>query len=44
VQNFKPRKNWLWMCIWIFSITLSHFERITWIFAYDKCHNHFWEK
>ncbi len=32
------------MCIWIFSITLSHFERITWIFVYDKCQNHFWKK
>jgi hypothetical protein len=37
VQNFKPKK------MWMFSITLSHFERTTWIFVYDGCHNHFWK-
>ncbi len=25
------------MCIWMFSITVSHFEKITWIFVYDGC-------
>jgi hypothetical protein len=30
--------------IWMFSITVSHFERITWIFVYDGCHNQFWKK
>ncbi len=49
VQNFKPnlkikKKTDYEMCIWIVSITLSHFERITWIFVYDECHNHFWKK
>jgi hypothetical protein len=28
------------MCIGMFLITLSHFERITWIFAYDGWHNY----
>jgi hypothetical protein len=32
------------MCIWMFSITWLHFERITWIFVYDVWHNHFWKK
>ncbi len=27
------------MCIWMFSIRRSHFEKITWIFVYDGCHN-----
>jgi len=31
-------------CIWMFSITLSHFEKITWIFAYGGCHNQFLRK
>jgi len=45
VQNFKPQKKPSRdMCIWVFSITMSHFERITWIFAYDRCHNYFWIK
>jgi hypothetical protein len=30
--------------MWMFSIILSHFERIMWIFVYDGCHNHFWKK
>jgi hypothetical protein len=25
------------MCIWMFSIKLSHFERTTWILVYDGC-------
>jgi hypothetical protein len=30
VQNFKPKtKDLHGMCIWMFSITLSHFEKIT---------------
>jgi hypothetical protein len=28
----------------MFSITLSHFEKITYIFAYDGCHNYFSKK
>jgi hypothetical protein len=36
VKIFKPKKKkkktYYDMCNWIFSITLSHFERITWIF------------
>jgi hypothetical protein len=32
------------MCIWMYSITLSHFARITWIFEYNECHNHVWKK
>ncbi len=44
VQIFKPKKKRSRdMCIWVFSITLSHFERITWIFTYDGCHNYFWK-
>jgi hypothetical protein len=47
VHIFKPKKKEKKtshdMCIWMFSITLSHFERITWIFAYDGCHNYFFE-
>jgi hypothetical protein len=45
VQNFKQRnKSGHDMCIWMFWITCSHFETITWIFVYDGCHNHFWKK
>jgi hypothetical protein len=44
ISNQKKKKTDYEMCIWIFSITLSHFERITWIFVYDECHNHFWKK
>jgi len=44
VQIFRPKKKKkppYRMCIWMFSITLSRFERVTWIFAHDGCHNHF---
>jgi hypothetical protein len=45
VQIFKQNKKISHhMHIWIFSITSSHFERITWIFVYDECHNHFLKK
>jgi len=36
LQNFKTKKKKKTchdMCIWMFSITLLHFERMTWIFA-----------
>jgi hypothetical protein len=32
------------MKIWMFPITLSHFEKIAWIFLYDGCINHFWRR
>jgi hypothetical protein len=48
VQKFKPKKKrkktCYDMCIWMFLITLSHFERIIWIFAYDGHLNHFWRR
>jgi hypothetical protein len=45
VQNSKPKKNLgCGMCIWMFSIIWSHFERIKWNLPYEGCHNHFWKK
>jgi hypothetical protein len=54
VQKFRAKKKKrlvvACMCIWMFSIALSHFERITLTFVYDGydgydgCHNHFWRK
>jgi hypothetical protein len=40
-QREKTRRD---KCIWMFSITLSHFEKITWIFAYMiGAITNFWE-
>jgi len=41
----KKKKRLITTCVFeCFSITLSHFGKSTWIFAYDVCHNHFWRK
>jgi hypothetical protein len=44
VQNFRPKKKkkkkkLLIACV--FECFQSHFERVTWIFAHEGCHNHF---
>jgi hypothetical protein len=39
------KKRFFMTCVFeMFWITWSHFERITYIFAYDGCNNHFWRK
>ncbi len=40
----NKRKSGHDMCIWMFSIRRLHFERITWIFVYDGCHNQLLDK
>jgi hypothetical protein len=44
MQNFKPQKKKLIMtCAFECFHSPCHIsKRITWVFAYDGCHNHFW--
>jgi hypothetical protein len=44
VQNFKDKEKDSSWHMYLNVFTLSHFEKITWIFAYDGCHNYFWTK
>jgi hypothetical protein len=37
----NQKKTYSDMCIWMFSIMLSHFEIITWFFVYDSAFDHF---
>jgi hypothetical protein len=45
VSNQKRKKKRKLVMICVFECFQSHcHKRITWIFVYDGCHNHFWEK